>query len=151
MRRKLDRSELQRMKVSEIIYKKVVHNGADMKDRTLSNTFRTKRIYEFRIREDGALLMVMANTALNAAISKTNRYVFKINSGLKDSQFMGYRWVRKRTSMGYVMGLKSHNRWANAEDKFTEIFNELDIKMIRAARDSMIRKMKKETEIKDVR
>lgn len=143
-RRKYSPAEYARMAVSPVLYRKIIDPSTLNAD---AGPLKNRPIYEFVLREDEALLCYTTmpnNPATSKDMAKMAK-PFKISTGLKVPYMYSHRWYKKRTPNGYVMGVKNVNRWPsfdNDSDRYQELFNELDIKMIRAVRDSALKKLR---------
>jgi ribosomal protein S18 acetylase RimI-like enzyme len=149
MRKKLAPSDIRKLKISDIIYAKPITHEVIPRNHNSRATIKKGLTFEFYLREDNALLISEKGKSVS---SNTNSNVFKIKSGLKYSQDYRYKWVRKRTAYGYIMGLlRKSGEWSKLPNDFIEVFNELDIKILRAARDSAIRKKDKALVLKNTK
>jgi len=154
MRKKLTISDYTRMQLFGPIFKKKI----DFISESLKGGKKiTDEIY-FYIREDGALIYSSSPVANDWDYAKMNRYVFKFKTGLKlHGDFFKETPIRcknivlkrKKTSDGLVIlgeiyrytgRIFTHKDYLVEEFEFLTAF---EVKLIRAAKNSYLKKLKK--------
>lgn len=147
MRKKPTRNQYSKMPLSEIIFRKKITRAEIEAQKPAATSFARHIPVEveisFKIRSDGALL-AFGGSPLSVVHGNDN--VFKFKTGLRPAFMNNFRWASKRTPMGLIMGIVYSNRYDYGQNKreFIEIFNELEVKLLRAKRDSMRAKLNAE-------
>ena len=158
MREKINRWDYDTMKLTGPIFKKKIYiderNGAPAR---YGQAPVSKEVcLFFFMRSDGALICTRDENAPNTGYMKRNNYIFKFENGvsikLNFSRVGEIVLKRNKTPEGLAMIgeiYKYPGSYYRKEDYKIQSFDflsALDVKLIRAARDSYRRKLKKEKE-----
>ncbi len=144
MRRKKTRDDYSKMSLSEPIFRKGTSNIELDEGSSLKGILTMEDSgFSFRVRSDGALLLFKKRHSSITTVYN-NSHVFKFRNGGRTCLPGSHAWVRKRTPDGITMGIRQlpskYVYIPGNQLPYVEVFNELEVKLIRAARLSLLKK-----------
>jgi len=152
MRKKLQSWDYEKMKLLGPIFKKRVYLDIGPRTRSVPGRGIKEVDMFFFVREDGALICTSNENAPNTGYIKQNNHIFKFENGRSiKPNISGVGEIvlkRKKTPEGLAMIGEVYkyagNYYRNDDYKIQsfDFLSPLDVKLIRAARDSHRRKLK---------